>query len=186
MALFGPPNVAKLDAKGDIAGLVKAAKYTKDPALAEQARLALEGRLERIVESLATKHMVQLENAREALVVIGPAARERLIFILKNGHLHRRQDAAFVLGMMGDPEAVGPLTIALHNPDPLLRMICVEAPGQDRRFGLRRHPAEGSGRQRLHRLRRRAKGAQKAGSAPAAEMRRACRPGRCWVQRTAR
>ena len=130
MALFGPPNVAKLDGKGDMSGLVKAAKYTKDPALAEQARLALEDRLDRIVESLATKHMVQLGDARDALVVIGPAARERLIFILKNGHLHRRQDAAFVLGIMGDPEAVGALTITLHNPDALLRMLCVEALGK--------------------------------------------------------
>ncbi len=130
MALFGPPNVAKLDASGNIAGLVKAARYTKDPALAEQARQALEERLDRTIESLATKNMVQLENARAALVVIGPPARDRLIFILKNGHLHRRQDAAFVLGLMGDPKAVGALTVTLHNPDPLLRMLCIEALGK--------------------------------------------------------
>ena len=130
MTLFGPPNVAKLDAKGNISGLVKAAKYTKDPAVAEQARQALEDRLDRIVESLSTKHMVQLGDARDALVVIGAPARDRLIFILKNGHLHRRQDAAFVLGLMGDPEAVGALTITLHNPDALLRMLCVEALGK--------------------------------------------------------
>ena len=130
MALFGPPNVAKLDAAGNISGLVKASKYTKDPAIAEQARQALEERLDRIIESLSTKHMVQLGDARDALVVIGPPARDRLIFILKNGHLHRRQDAAFVLGLMGDPEAVGALTITLHNPDALLRMLCVEALGK--------------------------------------------------------
>ena len=130
MALFGAPNVAKLDASGNIAGLVKATKYTKDPALAEQARQALEERLDRTVESLATKNMVQLENARDALVAIGPPARDRLIFILKNGHLHRRQDAAFVLGLMGDPEAVGALTVTLHNPDALLRMLCIEALGK--------------------------------------------------------
>jgi HEAT repeat protein len=130
VALFGPPNVAKLDMKGDISGLVKAAGYTKDPALAEQARQALEDRLDRIIESLSTKHMVQLGDARDALVAIGPPARDRLIFILKNGHLHRRQDAAFVLGMMGDPKAVGALTITLHNPDALLRMLCVEALGK--------------------------------------------------------
>ena len=74
--------------------------------------------------------MVQLGDARDALVVIGAPARDRLIFILKNGHLHRRQDAAFVLGLMGDPEAVGALTITLHNPDALLRMLCVEALGK--------------------------------------------------------
>ena len=126
MALFGPPNVAKLDAQGKIDGLVKAAKY-KDPEVAEAARVALESYLDKIVQRLQTKNIVQLNTSREALVLIGPAARDRLIFILKEGHLHRRQDAAYVLGMMGDPVAVRPLCTAMHNPDPLLRMIIVEA-----------------------------------------------------------
>jgi HEAT repeat protein len=130
VALFGPPNVAKLDAKGNIDGLVKAAKYRKDPVVAEAARHALEGYLDRIIQQLQTKNLVQLNTCREALVLIGPPARDRLIFILKNGHVHRRQDAAYVLGLMKDPEAVRPLCVALHNPDPLLRMICVEALGK--------------------------------------------------------
>ena len=130
MALFGPPNVAKLDAKGSIDGLVKAARYKKDPAVAEAARIALESYLDKIIQRLQTKNLVQLNTSREALVIIGPAARERLIFILGNGHLHRRQDAAYVLGMMKDPEAVEPLCLAMHNPDPLLRMIIVEALGK--------------------------------------------------------
>lgn len=130
MALFGPPNVAKLDARGSIDGLVKAAKYKKDPAVAEAARVALEGYLDKIIQRLQTKNIVQLNTSREALVLIGPAARDRLIFILGNGHLHRRQDAAYVLGMMKDPVAVEPLCLAMHNPDPLLRMIIVEALGK--------------------------------------------------------
>ena len=130
MALFGPPNVAKLDAQGKIDGLVKAAKYKKDPAVAEAARVALEGYLDKIVQRLQTKNIVQLNTSREALVLIGPPARDRLIFILTNGHLHRRQDAAYVLGMMKDPAAVEPLILAMHNPDPLLRMIIVEALGK--------------------------------------------------------
>ena len=130
MALFGPPNVAKLKASGNIDGLVKAARYTKDPELAEEARQALEDRLDRIIESLQTKHIPQLQSSREALVLIGPPARDRLIFILKNGHVHRRQDAAYVLGLMGDPAAVGPLMLTMHNPDALLRMLCVEALGK--------------------------------------------------------
>ena len=130
MALFGPPNVAKLKASGNIQGLVKAARYTKDPALAEEARQALEDRLDRIIENLQTKHMMQLQTGREALVLIGPPARDKLIFILKNGHVHRRQDAAFVLGKMGDPAAVPALMLSLHNPDGLLRMLCVEALGK--------------------------------------------------------
>ena len=44
--------------------------------------------------------------------------------------MHRRQDAAYVLGLMGDPVAVEPLCVAMHYPDPLLRMIVVEALGK--------------------------------------------------------
>ena len=130
MAVFGPPDVAKLEAAGKIDGLVRAAKYKKDPTVAADARRALTGYLEKVIQRLQTKNMVQLNTAREALVIIGPPARDRLIFILQQGHLHRRQDAAFVLGIMGDPEAVKPLCVAMHNPDSLLRMIIVEALGK--------------------------------------------------------
>ena len=129
MALFGPPDVAKLDAAGKIDGLVRAAKY-KDPEVAEAARNALEGYLDKLIDRLQTKNIVQLDTTREALVLIGPVARDRLIFVLKEGHLHRRQDAAYVLGMMKDPVAVRQLCVAMHNPDPLLRVIIVEALGK--------------------------------------------------------
>ena len=130
MAVFGPPNVAKLEAAGNIDGLVKAAKYKKDPQLAAEARRALTSFLDKIIQRLQTKNLVQLNTAREALVIIGEPARDRLVYILGEGHTHRRQDAAFVLGMMGDPAAVKPLCLALHHPDPLLRMIAVEALGK--------------------------------------------------------
>jgi HEAT repeat protein len=130
VALLGPPNVAKLDAAGKIDGLVKAARYKRDPEVAAAARKALTGYLDKIVQRLQTKNIVQLNTSREALVIIGPPARDRLIYILKEGHLHRRQDAAYVLGMMRDPVAVKPLCVAMHNPDPLLRMIIVEALGK--------------------------------------------------------
>ena len=129
MALFGPPNVARLDAKGNIDGLVRATRY-KDPEVAEQDRRALEGYLDTIIERLQTRNIVQLNTAREALVAVGRPARDRLVFILREGHLHRRQDAAYVLGLMKDPEAVEPLCMAMHNPDPLLRLIVVEALGK--------------------------------------------------------
>ena len=35
-----------------------------------------------------------------------------------------------MLGLMKDPVAVQPLCLAMHNPDPLLRMIIVEALGK--------------------------------------------------------
>jgi HEAT repeat protein len=130
VGVFGPPNVAKLEAAGKIDGLVRAARYKKDPAVAADARRALTDYLDKVIQRLQTKNIVQLNTARDALVIIGEPARDRLIFILQQGHLHRRQDAAYVLGMMGDPVAVKPLCVALHNPDPLLRMIIVEALGK--------------------------------------------------------
>ncbi len=130
MGLLGPPNVAKLEARGKIDGLVRAAKYKKDPAVAADARRALTGFLDTIIQRLESKNLAHLQTAREALVLIGEPARDRLIFILQQGHLHRRQDAAHVLGLMGDPVAVKPLCVAMHNPDPLLRAIIVEALGK--------------------------------------------------------
>jgi HEAT repeat protein len=130
VALLGPPNVAKLKAAGKIGDLVRAAKYKRDPAVRDEARAALTGFMEQIIKNLETKNLSQLSISREALIIIGEPARDRLIFILRQGHLHRRQDAAFVLGMMGDPVAVEPLCVALHNPDSMLRMIVVEALGK--------------------------------------------------------
>jgi len=127
LGLFGPPNVAKLDALGRIDGLVRAAKYKKDPAVRAAAREALTGYLDQIINRLQTKNLVQLDTSREALCLIGKPARDRLIYILKEGHVHRRQDAAYVLGMMGDPEAIPALRLGMHNQDPLLRLLCLQA-----------------------------------------------------------
>jgi HEAT repeat protein len=130
VGLLGPPNVAKLEAMGKIDDLVRAARYKKDAAVAADARRALTGFLDTVIQRLQTKHLPQLDTARDALVIIGEPARDRLIFILQQGHVHRRQDAAYVLGLMGDPVAVEPLCVAMHYPDPLLRMIVVEALGK--------------------------------------------------------
>jgi HEAT repeat protein len=130
VGLLGPPNVAKLEAEGKIDGLVRAANYKKDPDVAADARRALTGFLDKIIQRLQTKNLPQLNTARDALLIIGTPARDRLIFIVRQGHLHRRQDAAYVLGLMRDPVAVGPLCVAMHNPDPLLRLIIVEALGK--------------------------------------------------------
>jgi len=130
VALLGPPNVARLEAAGKIDGLVRAARYKKDPAVAADARRALTGFLDIIIQRLQTKNLAQLNTARDALVMIGEPARDRLIFIIQQGHLHRRQDAAYVLGIIGDPVAVKPLCVAMHNPDALLRMIIVDALGK--------------------------------------------------------
>ena len=117
MAVFGPPNVAKLEAAGKIDGLVRAARYKKDPAGGRPPRArALTGYLDKIIQRLDTKNIVQLNTSREALVIIGPPARDRLIFILREGHVHRRQDAAYVLGMMGTRRPSSPLCVGDAQP----------------------------------------------------------------------
>ncbi len=123
------PNVEKLKGSSDTIHLVRATQY-RDPEVAEQARAALEERLDHLIQQLDSKNIRVMEGARAALVAIGAPARDRLIFILGKGHTHRRQDAAFVLGKMRDPAAVEPLCAALKYPDALLRRIAAQALGR--------------------------------------------------------
>ena len=128
MALFGPPNVERLEARGDLNALAKAAQYKKDPAVREAARQALIRSMDRLIQLLQSKHLPHLvDGARRAGGSSGRRRATSLIFILREGHVHRRQDAAHVLGMMGDPAAVPALSLAMHNPDGLLRLLCVQA-----------------------------------------------------------
>ena len=90
---FGRPNVEKLAALNKIDLLVKATKYKKDPAVQEAARAALLGMMDTCIKTLQSKHLPHVYAAREALIIIGPPARDRLIFILSEGHVHRRQEA---------------------------------------------------------------------------------------------
>lgn len=124
---FGKPNVEKLAALNKLDELNRATRYKKDPAVREAARAALLEKMDTCIKTLQAKHLPHVYAARQSLIIIGPPARDRLIFILREGHVHRRQDAAYVLGEMGDPEAVPALTLAMHNPDDLLRKISVEA-----------------------------------------------------------
>lgn len=130
MGLFGPPDVEKARRTGQIEVMLRAANYKKDPAVAQAGRDALAEHLETLIKELHTKNIRRLQIAREALVAVGPPARDRLIFILGEGHVHRRQDAAFVLGEMKDPAAVEPLLEALKHPNALLRALSAQALGK--------------------------------------------------------
>lgn len=130
MGLFGPPDVEKARQTGRIEQMLEAANYKKDPAVAAAGREALAEHLDLLIEELQTRNIRRLRIAREALVAIGPKARDRLIFILREGHVHRRQDAAFVLGEIGDEAAVQPLCDSLKHTDPLLRALAAEALGK--------------------------------------------------------
>ncbi len=128
------PNIERLKARGDTMSLVRASRYP-DAEIAAQARALLAEGLDRYIQNLSSKNMSAVAQARDALVAIGPPARDRLVFILNEGHVHRRQDAAFVLGKMKDPAAVEPLCAALKHPDALLRQLSAQALG---RIGDRR------------------------------------------------
>ncbi|MGO8684632.1 MAG: HEAT repeat domain-containing protein [Thermoleophilia bacterium] len=130
MPLFGPPDVSKLRAKDDIDGLIHAAQYTRDPAVAEAARVALVPSIDYLFTLLDSRNLRALAMARDGLKVVGKPAVQRLIFILQNGHVHRREDAAHALGEIGDREAVPSLIEALRHTDPLLRMIAAAALGK--------------------------------------------------------
>jgi HEAT repeat protein len=130
MPLFGPPNVDSLLARGKIEALIKAAKYKRDPAVAEAARASLETQIDLLFRMLDHRNLRVVAAAREGLRLVGSPAVERLIFILENGHVHRREDAAFALGDIRDPAAVPALVAALGNSDPLLRMIAATALGK--------------------------------------------------------
>lgn len=130
MGLFGPPDVEKAKAAGSIEPMLRAANYKKDPTVAEAGRAALAEHLDLLIKELSTNSIRRLKIAREALVAIGAPARDRLIFILGEGHVHRREDAAFVLGEMKDEVAVGPLRESLRHTDPLLRLLSVQALGK--------------------------------------------------------
>ncbi len=130
MGLFGPPSIEKAKRTGSIELMLRIAKYKRDPAVAEAGRQLLEEHLDLLFRELNSKNIRRLQLAREALVVIGPPARDRLIFILGEGHVHRRQDAAFVLGEMKDEAAVEPLCESLKHTDALLRLVSAQALGK--------------------------------------------------------
>lgn len=131
MSLFSAPNVDRLIARGDVEGLTKAARYKKDPALAERAREALTDKIDYLISQLDTRNLRRLVMVREALVAAGKPAVKAMIFVHTDKQsVHRRQDVTYVLGEAGDPEAVPVLIDALRDTDPLLRQLAAEALGK--------------------------------------------------------
>jgi len=104
MPLFGPPNVQKLEAKGNVKGLIKALRYEKSPFI---------------------RH-----DAVEALGKIGDhRAVEPLITVLKDKSFFGRKAAAIALGEIGDSRAVDPLIGALKDKNEDVRAATAQALG---------------------------------------------------------
>lgn len=135
MSLFGmQPNVAKLEAKRDVMGLIKALNYVKDSYVRESAARAL-GNLgdAQAVDALVAVLVSDLKNVRsaaaEALGQIGDTrAVKPLISILKsNAEPEKLESVAIALGKIGDKRAIPPLTDLLKNNSYLIRMGAQQA-----------------------------------------------------------
>lgn len=99
--LFGPPNVEKLKAQGNVNGLIKALSYKK-------GKCTIDG----------GEHHIR-KNAAEALGLIGDRqAVEPLIAVLKYDHPYDKDvcyNAIRALGAIGDSRAFDPLIAILNN-----------------------------------------------------------------------
>ncbi len=101
MPLFGPPNIAQLEAKRDIQGLIKALAY-KDPAI----KIA----------------------AADALGPLGdPMAVEPLTVLVTDEDPGVRRAAVRALSARGGVRVVEPLITALQDRDPDVRTVAAQA-----------------------------------------------------------
>jgi hypothetical protein len=123
MPLFGPPNVEKLRAKGDIQGLIKALEWEKDERVPEMAVDALvsigEPAVEPLIAAFNENYSVS-EKAADALARIGDSrALEPLIAGL--GDFLKAFASCSALGQLSDPRAREALIAALEHEVPLVR-----------------------------------------------------------------
>jgi hypothetical protein len=136
MALFRAPDVERLKARGNVEGLIRAAKYKKDEIIRTQARVALAEMIDFLIGELSTKNIRRLAIVREGLMLAGQPAVDRMIWVHTDKQSsHRRQDVTYVLGEMRAKEAVPVLLEAARDPDALLRRLAIDALGKigDRR-----------------------------------------------------
>lgn len=124
---LGRPNVEWLDARGRIEGLLGASKYRKDPAIAEQARQALERRMPLLLDTLQSRNVRHIVLARDCFKQIGEPAVPFLGDVVAHGDTGRRQDAAHLLGEVGLPSVLPALRQALRDRDPGVRLIAVRS-----------------------------------------------------------
>lgn len=104
MSLFGSPNVSKLQAKKDTAGLIKALSYHKDMSVCQAAAKALG----------------QLGDAE---------AIEPLIETLEEEDSNLRGTALWSLARFGTPECVEAIHAAISEKDPIIQNAAAEALG---------------------------------------------------------
>src|SRR5674476_493575 len=131
MGLFGPPNVAKLKARGSVKGLLKALEYRDHSDVRKAAAEALgqigdPGAVEVLAARLKDSNGSVRKVAVEALVKTGVSAVDALATALEDRGLDARIAAAEALGRIGDPRAVKPLAAALKDRDRAVRIAAAE------------------------------------------------------------
>ena len=132
----GPPDIAKLQAKWDVPGLVKALGYQKDTPVRQSAAMALGEIGDRtavapLVASLADQDRLVREAAARALGAIGDArAVGPLVAALGDGWV--RSTAVASLGQIGDPAAVEPVIAMLGDSYRFVRLAAVRSLDQFR------------------------------------------------------
>jgi HEAT repeat protein len=120
--LFGTPDPKKMEARGDVEGLIKALNHPEDINLQVGSAEAL-GRLggERAVEALIDAlmnsqiHWVRYAAAKGLGAIGDPRALVALIAALKDPVENLRYLAVQALGMLGDRRAVAPLKQAVKK-----------------------------------------------------------------------
>jgi HEAT repeat protein len=125
MGLFGPPNIDKMKAKGDVQGLIKALNYP-DIKVAESAANALAQMGEIVVETVAATTQDPDAAVRyHAVWILGQIHSRRsihsLVSRLDDPEKKVRLAALQALGSVGDGRATEALFIAFKNPDPDIR-----------------------------------------------------------------
>lgn len=134
--LFGPPNVDKLIAKGDLPGLIDALGYPNPWRVRRDAAVALgefgdADAVEPLIEALGDDNAsVRLAAAAALGKIADPGALEPLIGALASPAVEIRKAAADSLGQLGDPRALDPLIVCLKDASWSVRRAAAEALGR--------------------------------------------------------
>ncbi|MRS04388.1 hypothetical protein EG832_14410, partial [bacterium] len=140
MGIFGSPNVEKMVEKGDINGLIKTLEYKttsfdrKDADIRIAAAKALgEMRnpvaIDGLIMMLGHPYELDRYRASQVLLLFGDSAREPLHIALRNGTDPIREEAATLLGQVGNEDAVLPLIAALKDPNGKVHKNAVKSLG---------------------------------------------------------
>ncbi|MGD8815301.1 MAG: HEAT repeat domain-containing protein [Anaerolineales bacterium] len=131
------PDIAAMQAAGDVRGLIEALSYERDAEVRKQAAEAL-GRMgaQEAVEPLiallsdsTSRNFVSWnDSAVQALAQIGAPAMEPLKSALEHSKLVEvRAGVAEALGEIGDPQAIDRLLASLWDSKPIVRSMAAQA-----------------------------------------------------------